>query len=374
MKRIVITGAHGLIGWSAHVRLHAANCEATFRGGNIPYDIVALNHPDFDNDQTLQSAVRNADAVLHYAGVNRGADSQVRDANSAIADRLIEACESVGADPHIVYANSIHSFQNTVYGRSKSIAGKHLDAYFSRYTDIILPHIFGECARPHYNNVTATLIHQIINGKSVSINPDGYVHLLNAGEAAQIAIDAIQSVATGQIQPVHHPISIPELYSKLKYFHEKYRSNVYPDMSDSLDLSLFNAYRSAIDHKYWPQKLHQNADDRGTLFEAVKGGGGGQTFLSTTKPNVTRGNHFHLNKVERFLVLRGEAIIRIRKVLSKEVLEFRVSGHQPTAIDMPTLHTHSIENVGDDELLTLFWSHDLFDPANPDTFVDKVLQ
>ena len=116
-----------------------------------------------------------------------------------------------------------------------------------------------------------------------------------------------------------------------------------------------------------------NTDARGTLFEAVKGGGGGQTFLSTTNPGVTRGDHFHLAKVERFLVVQGEAVIRIRKVLEDTISEYRVSGDAPAPVDMPTLHTHSIENVGEGELLTLFWTHDLFDPANPDTFADKVL-
>lgn len=373
MKRIVVTGASGLMGWHAHVRLHAANCEAEFRGESLPYDIVALNHADFDNDQALRSAVKNADAVLHYAGVNRGPDEHVQAVNPDIAVRLIEACMAVRAYPQIVYANSIHSLKNTAYGCSKNIASKHLDAFSSRYTNIILPHIFGEYARPHYNNVTATLIHQIIHGKSVSVNPNGQVHLLHAGEAAQIAIQAIKSETIGQLQPEYYSISIPKLYAKLKNFHEKYQCNIYPNVSDALNLSLFNAYRSAIDHNYWPRPLYQNKDQRGILFEAVKGGGGGQTFLSTTKPGVTRGNHFHLGKIERFVVIRGEAIIRIRKVLSEQVWEYRVSGKTPTAIDMPTLHTHSIENVGTEELLTLFWSHDLFDPSHPDTYTDKVL-
>lgn len=374
MKRIVVTGASGLLGWHALVRLHAANCEAEFRGDSLPYQIVALNHSDFDNDVKLRSAMKNADAVMHYAGVNRGSDEHVRAANLEIAVRLTEACKAVRAKPQIIYANSIHSFKDTVYGRSKNIAGKHLEAFSSGYTNIILPHIFGEHARPHYNNVTATLIHQILYGKPASVNPNGHVHLLHAGEAAQFAINSVKSETLGQLQTAHCSISIPKLYAKLKNFHEKYHYNVFPDVSDALDLSLFNTYRSAIDQKYWPRQLHLNTDLRGSLFEAVKGGGGGQIFLSTTKPGVTRGNHFHLNKIERFLVIRGEAIIRIRKVLSRKILEFRVSGDQPTAIDMPTLHTHSIENVGTEELITLFWTHELFDPKRPDTYADKVIQ
>jgi UDP-2-acetamido-2,6-beta-L-arabino-hexul-4-ose reductase len=137
---------------------------------------------------------------------------------------------------------------------------------------------------------------------------------------------------------------------------------------------LFNSYRAALYPDGFPRPLALNTDARGTLFEAVKGGGGGQTFLSTTKPGVIRGDHFHLNKVERFLVVQGNAVIRIRKFMSDEVLEYHVSGDTPASVDMPTLHTHSIENTGDADLLTLFWTHDLFDPENPDTFADKVLK
>ena len=116
-----------------------------------------------------------------------------------------------------------------------------------------------------------------------------------------------------------------------------------------------------------------NEDSRGVLFEAVKGGGSGQTFMSTTRPGVTRGDHFHLNKVERFLVVSGEATIRIRRVLDNQVWEFPVSGSRPQAVDMPTLCTHSIENTGSEELLTLFWTHEIFEPDTPDTYADTVL-
>lgn len=169
-------------------------------------------------------------------------------------------------------------------------------------------------------------------------------------------------------------MSVPDLLERLQAFHASYQANIYPDLRDPFDVALFNSYRAASYPGSWPRPRKLNTDARGALFEAVKGGGGGQTFMSTTKPGITRGDHFHLNKVERFLVIEGEAIIRIRKVLSSDVWEYRVSGDQPTAVDMPTLHTHSIENVGDRPLWTLFWTHDLFDPANPDTFADKVLR
>jgi len=372
MKRIAITGAKGLIGWHAHARLHAANCSETFKGEPAPFDIVALDHTAFDDDVALQAAVDGAQAVLHFAGVNRAPDGEVEAANPAIASRLAEACKTVGSMPHIVYANSTHAASDTPYGRSKRIAGELLSQVGGGYTDMVLPHIFGECARPRYNNVTATFIEAVIAGEPPDINPEGRVALLHAGAAAEAALGAVKDSTNGTLRPEAHDIAVTDLFSLLQKFHDDYQANIYPNLGDPFTVALFNSYRAALYPNSFPRPLKLNTDARGALFEAVKGGGGGQTFLSTTQPGITRGDHFHLNKVERFLVVQGEAVIRIRKVLSDEIWEYRVSGDAPAPVDIPTLHTHSIENTGDTELLTLFWTHDLFDPANPDTFADKV--
>ena len=372
--KIVITGAGGLIGWHAAVRVYAANCAARFNGLDAPYDLVTLDHASFEDDATLHAAVTGAEAVLHYAGVNRAPDDVVEAANPAIAQRLADACSITESRPHVVYANSTHATSDTPYGRSKRIAGEILSGIGGRYSDLVLPHIFGEGARPRYNNVTATFIEAVIAGDNPEINPEGRVSLLHAGAAAQAALDAVAEGQTGTIRPVSRDIAVTELFELLQLFHADYQGNIYPDLRDPFTVTLFNSYRAALYPDGFPRPLKLNTDARGTLFEAVKGGGGGQTFLSTTMPGVTRGDHFHLNKVERFLVVQGEAVIRIRKALSDEVWEYRVSGAAPAPVDMPTLHTHSIENVGDTELLTLFWTHDLFDPANPDSFADKVLK
>jgi UDP-2-acetamido-2,6-beta-L-arabino-hexul-4-ose reductase len=372
--KIVVTGAAGLIGWHAHARLHAANCAAGFKGAALQYDIAALDHASFADDAHLRAVVTGADAVLHFAGVNRATDDEVEAANPAIAVRLIAACEAVGAKPHVVYANSTHASSDTPYGRSKRIAGEKLGAFAPRYTNLILPHIFGEGARPYYNNVTATLIDQIIAGKDVTVNPDGRVFLVHAGVAAQAAIDAVLAGTVGEVRPGPREMRVPDLLAQLQGFHDLYTRNIYPAFADDFDVALFNTYRAATYPGGWPRPLKLNTDARGTLFEAAKGGSGGQTFLSTTKPGVTRGDHFHLHKVERFLVVQGQATIRIRKVLTGDVWEYNVTGDAPAPVDMPTLHTHSIENTGYGDLLTLFWTHDQFDSAKPDTYADKVLR
>lgn len=373
--KIVVTGARGLIGWHAAARLHADNCAARFKGQDAPHEIVLLNHAEFAADDSLHAAVAGADSVLHFAGVNRAdTDAEVEAANPAIARRLVAACQQANAVPHIVYANSTHAASDTPYGRSKRIAGEVLAALGGRYTNLVLPHIFGEGARPRYNNVTATFIEAVISGQRPDINPDGKVALLHAGAAAQAAIDAVVSGHTGTLAPAARETPVVELYDMLAQFHADYASNIYPNLRNAFATALFNSYRTTLYPDGFPRPLKLNTDARGTLFEAVKGGGGGQTFLSTTMPGITRGDHFHLNKVERFLVLQGEAVIRIRKVMTDDVWTYRVSGDQPAPIDMPTLHSHSIENVGTTPLLTLFWTHDLFDPQAPDTYFDPVLR
>ena len=371
--KIVVTGATGLIGWHTCVRLHAQNCAARFKGEPEPIELVQLTRAKFNNTATLQAAVRGADAVLHFAGVNRAPDDIVEAANPRISQALVNACQAANSDPHIVYASSTHAVSDTPYGRSKRIAGEIIAAGVTRFTNLVLPHIFGECAAPFYNNVTATLIRQILTGEKPTANPDDLVHLLYAGDAAQAAIDAARQCTYGDLSPEPRRVTVPDLLVKLQGFHDNYQANIYPDVADPFDLALFNSYRADSYPDGWPRPLTLHTDARGTLFEAIKGGGGGQTFLSTTKPSITRGDHFHLNKVERFLVIQGDAIIRIRRVHSDKVWQYRVSGDAPAPVDMPTLHTHSIENVGQGPLLTLFWTHDLFDPDNPDTFADRVL-
>jgi len=372
LVKIAVTGARGLIGWHTASRIHAQICASLYRGELPPHELVLIDHADFEDDATLAAALKEVDVVLHFAGVNRGEDALVEHANPRIARSLVRGCKIANVAPHIVYANSTHASQDTPYGRSKRIAGEILAEFAPAYTDLVLPHIFGECARPNYNNVTATLIDKLWRGEAPSINPAGRVELLHAGAAAQMAIDAALEGHCGYIAPKGRDMRVADLYSKLEQFHTLYTANTFPDLADIFDLALFNSYRTGGFPAHCPRALNLHVDPRGVLFESAKGGNAAQSFLSTTLPGQKRGDHFHLDLVERFLVVRGEALIRIRRVLTDEVHEFAVSGKSPVAIDMPPLHTHNIENRGEGEVITFFWAHRLFDPANPDTYADPV--
>ena len=371
--KIAVTGAAGLLGWHAAARLHARICAARFSGEAPPVELVQIDRTTFSDPQRLAAALAGVDAVLHFAGVNRASSDELEALNPGIARALVTACRTAGITPHIVYANTIHAGSDTPYGRSKTQAGQILAELGGRYTDLMLPHVFGEGARPRYNNVTATLIEALHLGQTPEVNPDGAVRLLHAGDAAEAAIKAVLIGRTGRIEPEPTPITVPDLWDKLRTFHQSYTAGIFPCLSDPFDLALFNSYRAASYPGGWPRSLTLNTDARGTLFEAAKSRGSGQTFLSWTEPGVSRGDHFHLSKVERFLVVEGEAVIRIRRVLTAEIWGYRVSGRKPATVDMPTLHTHSIENVGDRPLLSLFWTNEIFDPNAPDTYADSVL-
>ena len=372
--KIAVTGAQGLLGWHTCAHLHARTCAANFKQEKPLFELVQINRATFEDGKWLSRTIADVDAIIHFAGINRGEDTFVENANPEIADQLIAACMAAGNRPHIIYANSTHSENDTFYGRSKRIAGEKLAQFASAYTDLTLPHIFGECAMPNYNNVTATLINNIWNDEQPEINPDGRVHLLYAGDAAHIAIEAATQKSCGKLVPEGREISVQNLYDKIAGFHRDYSNNIFPDLSDPFDLHLFNSYRTAGYPLHYPLKLKMHTDGRGILFESAKGGNAAQSFLSTTHPGVVRGNHFHLSLVERFLVVKGNAVIRIRRVLTDEVHEFHVGGDSPVAVDMPPLHTHHIENIDDDDVITFFWSHHVFDPANPDTYADPVFE
>lgn len=380
--KIVVTGAKGLIGWHAVARLHAQNCGARFRGEPEPFEIVEAGRAIFDDDDTLEAALTNATSILHFAGINRATgemtDADVEAGNPALAERLAQAIEKTGSKAALVYANSTHSMNENPYGRGKKEAARILSQQAVRsgtpFVDMVLPHIFGEQGRPFYNNVTGTLCQQIVDGVEPNINPDGKVDLLYAGEAAQTAIDLSLAGKNERVTFEGMKLGIPTLYEKLKSYHETYTGFVFPDeLRNPFDLALFNTYRQHLYPDYFPHSTKVHTDQRGRLFEVAKGGGGGQSFISWTEPGVTRGEHFHLHKVERFLVVEGKARIAMRKVLSDEMHVFDVHGDEPTYVDMPTLWTHNITNTGERPLVTMFWTHDIFDPATPDTYADKVV-
>ena len=374
--RLLVTGAEGLLGTHMRALIQSKNSAAEFAGKPQPFELVVAGREEFSNKSTLSGLLQSVDTIFHFAGVNRGTDKEVAFGNQSIAKALIDAVASSDAKPHVLYANSTHCEGESAYGKGKQQAADLLALEAARtnsiFTNMVLPHVFGEGGKPFYNSVTSTLCYQLANGEESTLNSGGGVELLHAGEVARIALAEALKPTETELRPEGFSISVEALYEKLRGFYENYKDGLLPELGCSFDVALFNTLRSYLFPQHFPVGHVTNVDERGVLYEVVKGGRG-QTFLSWTKPGITRGDHFHLNKVERFSVVSGEAIIRIRHLFQDVVHEFRVSGANPVYIDMPTMHTHSIENVGEAELLTLFWSNEIFDPKKPDTYALKVL-
>lgn len=365
--KLGITGAQGLIGW--HIR-------AFCRAYRPQIEIRLADRTTFASADALQQFAQGLDAIIHCAGVNRGTDEEIAKGNPAIVRQLAEACANTPF-PHIVYTNSIHSRSDSIYGNSKRQAAEILQEaathHQGKFTNLILPHVFGEFGKPFYNSVVSTFCHQLAQGETPTILNDSTLHLAHAQTIAAQCLQAIEENQTGEKVLGGEAISVSALLAQLQALYTSYCQNLtIPNLESPLTLALFNTLRSYVFPERSPVQLTLRSDNRGHLFEAVKTLQGGQTFLSTTHPGITRGNHFHTHKVERFLVCAGEAEIRIRKLFSDKIERFTVSGEHPSYIDMPCFHTHSITNTGKGELVTLFWANEIFDPANPDTFSEMV--
>lgn len=364
--RIGVTGADGMIGW--HMRAFLRN-----RPG---VETIPASRAAFESVEKLQNFASGCDAIVHLAGMNRGEDEQVERVNVELAEKLIGAVEKTGRKPHIIFSSSTHIYRGTAYGRSKKKCAELFSEWAEKagavFTNLILPHVFGEFGKPFYNSVVHTFCHQLANDERPKIIKDGELELLSAQQVAEEIFRVITEKEGGELSPKGAPMLTSELLAKLEGFKDLYGRRVFPSFENETDLLLFNAYRSYLYPAHYPVPLELHSDERGALFEAVKTLNGGQCFISTTKPGITRGEHYHRKKVERFLVIRGEAVIRLRKIFTNEVLEFKVSGERPQYVDMPTFHTHNITNMGSGELMTLFWAHELYDPENPDTIYEPV--
>lgn len=375
---VVVTGAAGFLGWHLRARLLT----------QPDVRVHAIDREAF-HTQALVDAVAEADAVFHCAGINRGADRDLEDGNTDLARRLVLALETTVPrrlasglrEPAVVYAgsnyaNDDHPGTDSPYGRGKRNAGEHLLAWGEHagggasVADLRFPGLFGEHGRPEYNSFVANFAHAVANGRSPDVVGDRELPLLPVGEAVDRMLAAAYSRTHGVQFQEGTPMLISDVARTLQGFYETYApAGEIPDLTGPLAVPLFNTLRAAMFPGQYPIVATPRSDQRGSLVEAVRvRGGGGQSFVSTTNPGFTRGNHYHVNKIERFLVLSGTARIALRRVLTDEQVEFTVSGDEPAIIDMPTLWTHNITNVGNTPLVTFFWTNELFDPDRPDTW------
>jgi UDP-2-acetamido-2,6-beta-L-arabino-hexul-4-ose reductase len=270
-----------------------------------------------------------------------------------------------------------------VYGRSKKegrlLFEKWATNNNAKFTGLVIPNVFGPFGNPYYNSVIATFCHQLTRNEQPRIDVDGELKLIYVSELVAIIIAKICDTTDPEnvsqlIVPHTSTIKVSELLQKLEGFKYNYfEKGIIPDLNNAFDRNVFNTFLCYIDHKsFFPFHLKKNTDDRGSFVETVRLNSGGQVSFSTTVPGITRGNHFHTRKAERFAVIKGKALIELRRIGTTEVLAFELDGDQPSFVDMPIWHTHNIKNIGDEELYTIFWINEFFDPGDPDTFFENV--
>jgi len=322
------------------------------------------------------AALTGADTLVHIAGVNRGTDQEVSEGNVLFARQLGDVLNALGGDGPgtVVYANSVQQGNGTVYGLAKADAGAILREAAERqgatFTDIVLPNLFGEHGVPFYNSVVATFCHLVAAGESPTIQDDKVLTLLHAQDAAELLL-GIRKLEDQYLAEVK--CSVSELLERILAMASTYATGTVPRLTSHFERNLFNTYRSFLTGDQLPRKLVLRTDARGSFVELIRSEGGeGQSSFSTTKPGITRGQHYHRHKVERFVVMAGTGEIAMRKMFSNDVVRYSVSGDRPVAIDMPTMWSHNITNVGSSELYTAFWVNEIFDPEAPDTVPEEV--
>ncbi|GAB3915598.1 epimerase [Microlunatus endophyticus] len=323
----------------------------------------------------LDRILKDSDAVIHIAGVNRAdSDAEVENGNTTAAECLAGALVRRRKPVPVVYANSIQSTTSSPYGRGKAAAARILKtACDGQLANILLPNLFGEHGRPRYNSFVATFADLIAHDQEPVVHQDREVPLLHVQQAARTLIDIALGGESGDRTLEGDPHTVTEVLDLLRRMHALYSNGEIPPLPTPFDSDLFNTYRSYRFPDMFPHTPKVHADQRGDLFEAVRSHGGtGQAFVSSTRPGAQRGDHYHIHKFERFLVIQGEAEIKLRRLLHDDIVTFRVSGSTPSFVDMPTLWVHNIRNVGDDEVLTMFWSDQLLDRANPDQYPEAV--
>lgn len=379
MIRVGITGRSGFIG------THLYNTLGLFPG---KYERIPFEDSFFTENKKLSEFVSKCDAIVHLAAMNRHNDPEVIfRTNIELVKKLIVACEDASAKPHIIFSSSTQEEQNNLYGRSKKEGRELFENWAnknnSKFTGFVIPNVFGSFGNPYYNSVVATFCHQLTHNETPKIEVDGQLKLIYVGELVAEIIKVIESKHEADISlnaiekllvPHSYMIKVSELLQNLTDIKENYfNKGVLPNLGNSFNLNLFNTFLTYIDHQsFFPFYLKKNTDNRGSFVETVKLNSGGQISFSATNSGVTRGNHFHIRKAERFAVIKGNARIEIRRIGTKNKISFKLDGEKPSFVDMPIWYTHNITNIGKEELYTIFWINEFFDQTDPDTYFELV--
>ncbi|MFV5694929.1 NAD-dependent epimerase/dehydratase family protein [Flavobacterium sp. LB3P122] len=372
MIKIGITGQAGFVG------AHLYNTLELFR---VEFQRIDFRKEYFDDSTKLNEFVAQCDVIVHLAAMNRHNDPQViYEMNVDLVQRLIKALEVTSSKAHVLFSSSTQEERGNLYGKSKK-EGRELMMYWAKrsggkFTGMIIPNVFGPFGHPNYNSVVATFCHKLAHNETPTIEMDGDMKLIYVGELVDVILSEIRSGESKSETVIPHTseFKVSQLLSLLETYKEQYQDNgVIPTIDTTFELNLFNTFRCYMDIKnHFPVKFVEHIDPRGSFVEIIRLGVGGQVSFSTTVPGITRGNHYHTRKIERFAVIKGKALIQLRRIGTNEVLDFFLDGNEPAYVDMPIWYTHNIKNIGEDILYTNFWINEFYDPNDSDTYFENV--
>lgn len=377
MIRVGITGQAGFVG------THLYNTLGLYP---LEFERVPFEDAFFQNEGALRAFVKQCDVIVHLAAMNRHADPQViYDTNLLLVKQLISALETEKAAPHLLFSSSTQEERNNEYGNSKREGRELLEQWASQngasFTGMVVPNVYGPFGRPNYNSFIATFCHKLTHGETPQVLQDSDVNLIYVGSLCDHILSKIREVQNSDASVIERDLvpydfekKVTEILALFENFKALYFDQGFiPELKDKNEVNLFNTFRCYIDHaSRYPVKLVQHADPRGVFVETIKLGVGGQVSFSTTVPGITRGNHYHTRKIERFTVIKGKARIQLRKIGTDEVMDFYLDGNEPSYVDMPIWYSHNITNIGEDELYTQFWINEWYNPADGDTYFEEV--
>ena len=391
MKKILVTGSNGFVGKNTVVALKEAN----------KYEVLTIDRNN--TEEELKQSVIDADFIVHLAGVNRPKDNkEFYEGNGGLTEKIVGYLKENNKNTPILITSSTHAVLDNDYGKSKKqsedVLIKYSDECDAKVYIFRLPNLFGKWCRPNYNSAVATFCYNIAHDLDVWVNDpaielslvyiddvvasiidciedENIIKLKNIDEEVAITITDASSI---QIDKYYYEVTtvykrtLGNIVDSLKMFRNMRKSLLIPDLSDGFNKALYSTYLTYLEEDDFSYYLDKKEDNRGWLAELVKSEQFGQMFVSKTHPGITRGNHWHHTKTEKFIVIQGQAAIRFRKLDEDKVIEYIVDGEKPQVLDIPPGYTHSIENIGQDEVITLFWSNEMFNPEKPDTYFLEV--
>ena len=380
--KILITGANGFVGKNLVSTLKNIK-DGKDKTHNI--DIEDIYSYDVDNTiEDLRKYTSDCDFVFHLAGINRPKDvSEFYEGNATFTEALCSLLEEHDNKSPILISSSIQASRDNDYGKSKKEGeeyllnhGKKMDSKVYIYR---LANLFGKWCRPNYNSVTATWCYNVANEKDIQINdPNVELPLCYIDDVVNEFLNALEGHPTAckegiyEVHPVHH-VKLGELADIIKSFKESRGTLNVPNMKErSLEKKLYSTYLSYLPKDKFSYPLKMNIDQRGSFTEFLKTEEYGQVSVNVSKPGITKGQHWHHSKNEKFLVVSGKGLIQFRDIYSDKIIEYYVSGDKLEVIDIPTGYTHNIINIGESDMVTIMWANEKFDPEHPDTYYEEV--